>query len=81
MGRAELVALEVVIQELAHHYIDAHTSTSSVVRFSMTTAGVGWKFLFLAADKITPEAVARGMSWGARVTPAPVRDPSEDVYL
>ena len=40
----------------------------------------GRKILFLQADKICFEALARNMSWGPRVTPAPVRGPSENVY-
>ena len=40
----------------------------------------GWKFLFLARDKIFVEAVASAMPWPPKGTPAPVRGPSEDVY-
>eukprot|EP00964_Phaeocystis_antarctica_P037271 scaffold21284_cov21-Phaeocystis_antarctica.AAC.1 len=40
----------------------------------------GWKFLFLAGDKISIEGPASDLPWGPRAAPAQVRGPSEDVY-
>eukprot|EP00964_Phaeocystis_antarctica_P081700 scaffold51130_cov34-Phaeocystis_antarctica.AAC.1 len=42
---------------------------------SASSRAGGWKFLFLARDKIWLEAPASDLPWGPRAAPAPVRGP------